>query len=345
MTGVLGSIVEPGFFASAPVHVAAAVGGLAAVVSGVLGVFTVMRGQSYAGHAFADISVTGGSAASLIGIGPVWGFAGTSVLAAGIMDMIGVRRPRGRDLATGIVRGAALGLGALFLYWDTTHTSTTGATITILFGSPFAIGASAVPVAVAFGLLALGIVAVLGRPLLLSSASADLAFARGIPVRLAGAACLVAIALAVSLSALTVGAILSTALLVGPAAAALRLTSRPGPAIAWSALIGLGATWLGILLAYDSFYWPPARQGWPVSFFVVTLIFLTYLAAQLAGPRRGSRGPRAGRAPRQAGGRGSEQRGSGRGGSGQRGSRPGGRAAGPGHAGPGAGAAMPGGQG
>ena len=38
-----------------------------------------------------------------------------------------------------------------------------------------------------------------------------------------------------SLSALTIGAILSTALLIGPAATALRLTSRPGLAMAWSA--------------------------------------------------------------------------------------------------------------
>ena len=60
----------------------------------------------------------------------------------------------------------------------------------------------------------------------------------------------------------------------------MRLTSRPGLAMVWAALIGLAATWLGVLLAYDSFYWPPARHGWPVSFFVVTLIFLGYVAVQ-----------------------------------------------------------------
>jgi len=286
VSGILDSVFAPGFFGSAPVHVALAVGSVAAVVSGILGVFTVMRGQSYAGHAFSDISVTGGSGSFLLGISPIWGFAGTSVLAAGIMDMIGIRRPRGRDLATGIVRGAALGLAALFLYWDTTHTSTTGATVTILFGSMFTIAPSTVPVVVALSLAALGIVAVLYRPLLLSSVSSELAFARGIPVRVAGVACLVAIALAVSLSALTIGAILSTALLIGPAATALRLTTRPGQAMAWAVVIGLVTTWLGIVLAYDSFSWPPARHGWPVSFFVVTLIFLGYLAAQLISPGR-----------------------------------------------------------
>ena len=283
MGDLLRAIVEPGFFGSAPVHVALLIGGVAAVVSGIVGTFTVMRGQSYAGHALGDISVTGGSASVLIGISPLWGFAGGSVVAAGIMDMIGVRRPRGRDLAIGIVRGAGLGLAALFLFWDTTYTSTTGAPVTILFGSIFTIDSSMIPVIAAFSLAAVGIVAALYRPLLLSSVSTDLAVVRGVPVRIAGALCLVAIALAVSLSAITIGAILSTALLVGPAATALRLTSRPGLVMLWAALIGIGATWLGVLLAYDSYYWPPNRQGWPVSFFVVVLILIFYLLAQLLG--------------------------------------------------------------
>jgi zinc/manganese transport system permease protein len=287
----LTAVFEPGFFGSAPVHVALLAGGVVAVVSGIVGTFTVMRGQSYAGHALADISVTGGSGSFLIGISPLWGFAGTSVVAAGIMDMIGIRRPRGRDLATGIVRGAGLGLAALFLYWDTTRTATTGATVTILFGSMFTISSSIIPVMTAFSLAAVGIVTVLYRPLLLSSVSSDLAVVRGIPVRVAGALCLIAIALAVSLSAMTIGAILSTALLVGPAATALRLTSRPGLVMIWSALISLAATWLGILLAFDSFYWPPVRHGWPVSFFVVVLVLVFYLLAQLFSNPGGDRAP------------------------------------------------------
>jgi zinc/manganese transport system permease protein len=297
VNGVLAPVIEPGFFASSPVHVALLVGGVVAVVSGVVGVFTVMRGQSYAGHALADLSVTGGSGSVLLGISPLWGFAGTSVAAAGIMDLIGVQRPRGRDLATGIVRGAGLGLAALLLYWDTTHTSTTGATITILFGSMFTIDPSVIGVVVGFSVAAVGIVAALYRPLLLSSVSSDLAIVRGVRLRLAGALCLIAIALATSLSALTIGAILSTALLVGPAATALRLTARPGLVLAWSALIGLVATWLGILLAYDSYYWPPTGHGWPVSFFVVFLILAFYLVAQA---RRGHDARRQDAAPEPA---------------------------------------------
>src|SRR5437879_2503659 len=168
-------VFAPGFFTSAPVHLALLTGGLAALVSGAVGAFTVLRGQSYAGHALADISVTGGSASYLLGISPLLGFAGTGVLAAGAMDMIGVRRPRGRALAT--------------------------------------------------------------------------------------------------------------ALLVGPAAAALRITRRPGRATVLAAALGVVVTWLGIVLAYDSFTWPPRHDGWPVSFFVVALTVAGYLLAQLAGRR------------------------------------------------------------
>jgi zinc/manganese transport system permease protein len=39
-------------------------------------------------------------------------------------------------------------------------------------------------------------------------------------------------------------------------------------------------------MAYDSYDWPPLGQGWPVSFFVVTLIFLAYLFAGLPNWRR-----------------------------------------------------------
>jgi len=270
--------------------VALVAGGVVALVSGVVGLFTVLRGQAFAGHALADVGATGGSGAFLVGVNPLWGFVGIGVLAAGIMEMIGIRRPRGRDVATGIVLGAGLGLAALFLYWDATFTNTTGATISVFFGSMFVISASTVPAIVVFSLLALGVVVLLYRPLLLSSVSTDMASVRGVPVRATGVLYLLAMAVAVSLAALTIGAILSTALLVGPAATAMRLTSRTGLAAILSGLIGVAATWLGILLAYDSFYWPPARHGWPVSFFVVTLVFVFYLLAQL--PAVGARGRR-----------------------------------------------------
>jgi len=290
MSSVLSGIFEPGLFTSEPVRVAVVVGGAVALVSAVVGVFTVIRGQSFAGHSLGDLGTTGGSGAFLVGANPLWGFVTFAIIGAGAMELFGSRRPRGRDMATGIVLGAGLGIAALFLYLGTTQDNTTGATITILFGSMFVIRASMIPVFALLSVLALAIVALLYRPLLLSAVSQDVAVARGVPVRTVGLLYLLAMALAVSLSCVTIGAILSTAVLIGPAAAAaLRLTKRPGLAIAWAAVIGLGVTWLGILLAYDSYYWPPAGRGWPVSFFVVALILVVYLLADFASRYRARR--------------------------------------------------------
>ena len=143
--GAPAAIFEPGFFSSSSVQLALVVGALVAIVAGCVGVFTVIRGQSFAGEALGDIGAAGGSSAYLVGIAPLWGFVGISVAAAGIMELIGIQRARGRDLATGIVLGAGFGLAALFLYLGTTSQSTTGATVTILFGSIFALDTSTLP--------------------------------------------------------------------------------------------------------------------------------------------------------------------------------------------------------
>lgn len=273
----MSAIIASGFFSSGPVHTALIVGTAVAVISGPLGVFTVIRGQAFAGEALGDIGTAGGSGAYLAGVGPVWGFLVINVVAAALMELVGIQRRRGRDLATGIVLGAGLGVAALLLYLDTTVHNTTGAAVTILFGSVFSIATSAVPIVVVLAIGVLALMAVAARPLMLASASPELAAARGVPVRLVGFGYLLALALSVALCALTIGAILSTALLVGPAAAALRLSRRPGAALATASLLGVAATWLGILLAYDSYDWPPRHQGWPVSFFVVTAVFAAYL--------------------------------------------------------------------
>jgi zinc/manganese transport system permease protein len=90
-----------------------------------------------------------------------------------------------------------------------------------------------------------------------------------------------ALAIAVGLSALVIGAILSTALLIGPAATALRLTNRTGVAVIVAAVIGVLATWLGVLLSYDSYYWSSSHNPYPVSAFIVGITFLGYLASGL----------------------------------------------------------------
>jgi zinc/manganese transport system permease protein len=281
MSAVLGFLFAPGFSQSAVVRTALLAGCVVAAASASAGVFTVLRAQSFAGHALADVSTTGGSGAYLVGVNPFWGFAALGVAAAGALELLGLRLPRGRDVATGIVLGAATGLAALFLYLGTTLTSTTGAPVQILFGSLFVVDTSLLPVLVGMSLVCVGLVLLLYRVLLLSSISPEIAAARGIPVRTVGLVYLLVLALTVSLSAVTIGSVLSTALLIGPAATALRLTRHPGVAMAGAAVLAVLAVALGVVLAYDSVSWPPHGHVWPVSFFIVALVSLAYLGSGL----------------------------------------------------------------
>jgi len=283
---VLHLLFEPGLFSSGPVRTAALVGVITAVVSATVGVFTVIRSQSFAGHALTDVATTGGSAAYYLGISPLLGFIGGGALGAGAMEVAGVERVRSRDVATGIVLGAATGLAALFLYLDTTTSATTGAAQQILFGSIFTVETSTIPVVTVLGTLVLIVLAAIYRPLLLSSLSPELAAARGIRVRWVGLVFMMAMAVAVGLSSIAIGSILSTALLIGPAATALRITRSLRSSVIVAGVLGVATTLLGIVLAYDSSYWEPSTQGLPVSFFIVAITFAGYLLSGLPFVRR-----------------------------------------------------------
>ncbi len=281
--------------AAPAVGTALLIGSLVAVTSGVVGVFVVVRGQSFAGHALGDIGTTGAAAAYLGGVPALYGFIGVGVLGGLAIERLG-ERARERDIATGIVLSFLLGVGSLLLYFMTQRISATGGPVAILFGSIFTVDpAVTLPVAL-FSLLALLLLGFLYRPLVFASVHPQAARARGVPLQGVGILFMLALAIAVEESALVAGALLSTALLIGPAAAAVRWTRHIGQAAAVAALLGLVTVWLGIALAYQSYFWSGAHRGWPVSFFIVMLVLLEYLLARIGPAKRASRSD----APREA---------------------------------------------
>ncbi|MFZ1061979.1 MAG: metal ABC transporter permease [Acidimicrobiales bacterium] len=278
-------LLEPGLFANSTVRTALVLGALVSVVSSSVGLFTVLRGQSFAGHALTDVATAGGAGASLAAVSPLVGFIGGGVIGAGAMDAIGVQRVRDRDVATGVVLGAATGLSALFLYLITLST-TTGSTQSILFGSVFTVEPSTLTYALVLAsLVFVGLVAI-RRPLLMSSISPELAAARGVRLRVVGVAFMVMLAVAVGLSAIVIGSVLSTALLIGPPASSIRVTTRFSRALALSCALGVASTWLGIVFAYDSYYWLGSSRGLPVSFFVVVNVLVEFVLVSLVARRR-----------------------------------------------------------
>lgn len=272
-----------GFFQNEPVMNALVMGGMVAAASGALGVFVVIRGQAFVGHAVADFGGAGAAIAFLLGVNTLWGFLLFGLFSAAGVELLG-NRDKEKDLATGIVLSFALGIEALFLFLDTHYAGSAGAPMMILFGSVFFIRPDTVPIVVSLTTVAVAILCAIYRPLLLCSIDSDLARTRGVPVRFIGMIFILLLALVVEEASLVAGALLSTALLIGPAAAATRMTHKTGVAILLSAGIGVFSMWLSILLAYDSYQWPPVGRGWPVSFFVCILILLFYLLTGLKHP-------------------------------------------------------------
>lgn len=268
------------FFCSEPVQTALIAGGGVAVVCAVTGVFSLIRGHAFAGHALSDISSAGGAASFLLGMNALAGFIIMSLAGAIGIELSASRRSRERSLSTGIVLSAGLGFSALFLYFAVKKHNSSGATQSVMFGSIWTLSTSIIPWIIISSAIVLLILALIWRPILLCAIDPELAAISGVRVRLVGMLQLAALALAVALSSLTVGAILSTALLIGPAAIAMRFARSPLTAALIAAVTGLLCVWLGVWLAWESFYWTNSR-GWPVSFCIVSLIFILWVFSGL----------------------------------------------------------------
>jgi zinc/manganese transport system permease protein len=260
------------------------VGTIVAIVAGLIGYFVVLRGLSFAAHGLSHIGFAGATGAVLLGVSPLDGLLAFSMVASLAMGILS-ERLRGRDVAIGIVLAFALGLGVLFL---SLYTGYAGETISILFGTILGVSSGDVWITALLGLVVVGGLVAMFRPLLFASVAEDVAVARGLPVRTLSSAFLLLTAIAVSLSVRIVGVLLIFTLLIAPAASAGYLTRRVSHGLILSAVLGVLETWIGITLAYYTNY--------PVGFYIATVAALVYAGARFSagrgwtGTARGDRG-------------------------------------------------------
>jgi zinc/manganese transport system permease protein len=245
---------------------------IVSIVSGMVGYFLVLRGQTFAGHALAHVGFTGATGAVLIGLTPLWGLVAMTVAAGILMGFMGERLAQ-RDVAIGIVLAFSLALGLLFLHFFTSFATHATA---LLFGNVLAVDVPTVGILVVLGAICLATLAVISRPLLFASLQPELAEAKGVSLRLYSVLFLAVVALATAECAQIVGVLLVFALMVGPAATAQRLVNGVAAGVLLSAVLALVEAWGGLTLAYYT--------DWPVSFWITALSTLIYLLA--AAPRR-----------------------------------------------------------
>lgn len=253
----------------------AVIGGtIVALAAGIVGYFVVVRQNTFAAHALAHIGLPGATGAVLLGLSPVFGLGVFCVGGAVLISVLGQRASE-RDVATGTVLAFATGLG---LFFNSLATKSSSTMTNVLFGNLLAITGE--QLAVFAGLLSVLAVSVamVYRPLLFSSITAEVAQAKGINVRGLSLAFLLLLGLAVTMAIQAVGSLLLFALLITPAATAIALTPRPGLAIAISTGLAVSSVWLG-LVASAMFNAPP-------SFLIVTFVTAIWLAVWWRDRRR-----------------------------------------------------------
>jgi zinc/manganese transport system permease protein len=247
-----------------------AASGVAAVLAGTVGFFLVLRGQTFAGHALSHAGFTGATGAVLFGFSPLAGLVGFTFLAGIGMGLFGEKLAH-RDVAIGMMLSLSLGLGLLFLHFYTAAATQAAA---LLFGNVLGVDQSALLTLLLLAILSLAALALIGRPLVFASLQAELAEARGVPIRFVSAAFLAIVAVAVAECAQIVGVLLVFTLMVGPAAAAMNLSRRLPLAVALSAGLALAEAWGGLTLAFYT--------DWPTSFWIAALSGMVFFGAAAA---------------------------------------------------------------
>ena len=195
-------------------------GAVAAVVSGAIGVFVVARGMSFAVHAISELGFTGAAGALVIGIDPVIGILGGSLLVGLVLGLLSLRG-RERDSAIGAVLAFGLGLGYLFF---SLYQGYATEALNLLFGNILGVSDAQLRNLVIVGAVVLLGLALLYRPLFFSSVDPEIAAARGVPLRALSVAIFLLLALTTAEAIQVVGVLLVLTLVITPAAAAQRLT-------------------------------------------------------------------------------------------------------------------------
>ena len=252
-------------------------GAVLGLLGGLIGTFVMMRDLAFAVHGIAELSFAGAAFALLIGANVIYGSLVGSVLAAVVLGVMGIRA-RDRNSIIGVIMPFGLGLGILFL---ALYEGRAANKFGLLTGQIVSVDDVQLSLLVGCALAVMVALIAIWRPLTFASADADLAEARGVPVRGLSIMFMFLLGVSVALSIQVVGALLVLALLITPAAAALKVTSSPRIVVLLSVLFACVSVVGGILLALGGRI--------PISPYVTTISFVIYLVCRAISWQRGRR--------------------------------------------------------
>lgn len=244
-------------------------GTVAAILSGVVGYFVIIRNLSFAAHALGHIGFAGASGALLVGLAPITGQFVLSLIAAIGIGALGDRISK-NDMVIGIILSFCLGLGTLFLHF---YGGYAGQAMIILFGNLLGVSTHDLNLMMTLNILSLIAISIMAKQLLFASFEPELAQAKGISLFWISIIFVVIMATAVTLASQVVGVILVFTLVIGPSAIAVQWTQHFLSGVSLSVLLSVLIVWIGLVLSYIS--------DWPISFWISAIVFVMYLLSSL----------------------------------------------------------------
>ena len=248
-------------------------GAVLGVLGGLIGTFVMSRDLAFTVHGVSELSFAGAAAALLFGVNVVAGSVLGSLVAALLIALLG-SRARERNSITAVLMPFGLGLGILCL---ALYQGRSANKFGLLTGQIVSVDTPQLVAMLVISFIVIAVLLVIWRPLAFASVDAEVASAKGVPVRALSLVFMVLLGLATAVAVHVVGALLVLSLLVTPAAAAMRVTARPVLTPLLSVAFAVVSVVGGILLAIGG--------GLPISPYVTTISFAIYLVCRVVGAR------------------------------------------------------------
>ncbi|HWV56738.1 MAG TPA: metal ABC transporter permease [Longimicrobiales bacterium] len=256
------------------------------IVSGTLGTYAVLRGQSLLGDAISHAALPGIALAFLLtgARAPLVLVLGAALAGwAGALGVIAITR-RTRvpyDAALGLVLSVFFGAGMVLLtYIQRLPSGQQAGLDTYLFGQAAALLPRDIAVMSVLGVAALVVITLLWKELKLLSFDPEFGASIGLPVRRLDILLTTLLVIAIVIGLQAVGVVLMSAILIAPTAAARQWSDRLGRTVFLAALFGAAAGVTGALISASA-------QRMPTGPTIVLVAGCVVAVSLLVAPGRG----------------------------------------------------------
>jgi manganese/iron transport system permease protein len=258
---------------------------LLGVLTGVVGVFVVLRRLAFMTDALTHTVFPGVVIAYLAGWSLALGALAFGVLTAVLLTVLATNRRVASDAATAIVLTALFSVGVVLVSRQRSYTSD----LTLfLFGRILTVDRADLLTTLVLTVAVLAVLAMIGKELVLRSFDPEGASAMGYPGVALDLALNLLIALVVVAAVKAVGTVLVVAMLIVPAATARLLAGRVAGMAVLACLFGVVAGWGGLLVSYHLSVGAGVRLAAGATIVVVLVAcFLAVLAATAVRRRTG----------------------------------------------------------